>query len=69
MYSKRFDEALLSLFSYEQLAAPFTVREYDGDWYVFCDHADGGDEPVGRIRRDPEDGWYYADKYVSEKKG
>lgn len=36
MYHPRFDYALLSLFSTDELAEPFTVKQVSDDlWYVF----------------------------------
>ncbi len=58
MYHLRFDFAVLSLFTYEQLATSFTVTEpAPGTFCVFT-----GKECLGVVRKDPASIGYYADK-------
>lgn len=58
MYHLRFDFAVLSLFTYEQLATPFTVTESaPGTFYVFSEKV-----CLGVVRKDPDSCGFYADK-------
>lgn len=56
MYADRFDAALLSLFTIEQLTLPFTVVETAPYvWYVYQDG-----QPLGRVQK--RHGYYVSDK-------